>query len=100
MFSSFFRWLFGKEELSDTLYVGNLVYTASKQDLMTHFSQFGQIVSARVIRDNRTKRSRGYGFVTFSNAKSAHSALKMEGVELKGRPMRVRFAHDKPSIIE
>jgi len=97
MFSTFFRWLFRKKKLNDTLYIGNLVYTVNKQDLVASFSQFGEIVNARVIRDNRTKRSRGYGFVTFSSGRAAYHALKMEGQDLKGRPMRVRFAHDKPA---
>lgn len=94
MFSLLKR-IFGRKPKNDTLYIGNLIYTATKQDLTNTFSKFGKIVNARVIRDNRTRKSRGYGFVTFSTEQAAKSALAMEGHEIKGRPVRVRFAHDR-----
>jgi len=84
-----------EQQITDTLYVGNLVYSANNSDLIDAFSQFGRIENARIIRDNRTHRSKGFGFVTFARETAAKEALAMEGCEIKGRPIRVRFAHVK-----
>ena len=92
----FFRRLFGFSKQYNTLYVGNLIYSATSSDLKKMFSKFGEIENTRVIRDNRSKKSKGYGFVTFSSKKDANKALSMEGYNLKGRQLRVRLANSSP----
>lgn len=81
---------------SNTLYVGNLNYSIGSADLNRAFAKFGVIENARVIRDNRSKRSKGYGFVTFENYQDAKQALSLEGYLFKGRNLRVRFANSEP----
>lgn len=95
-FKKIFNVLFFRNKLFNTIYVGNLVYSATAADLRAMFSKFGYIVNTRVIKNVRTNRSKGYGFVTFKDHIDAKSALVMEGKSIKGRPIRVRFAHSKP----
>ena len=59
---------------NSTLYVGNLVYSATSADLRKIFSEFGDVENTRIIRDSKSKRSKGYGFVTFSSNKQADAA--------------------------
>lgn len=78
------------------IYVGNLSYEASDDDLRAAFEAFGQVSSARVIRDRETGRSRGFGFVEMPNADEARKAI--EGVNNKdvaGRPVRVNEARPR-----
>ncbi len=68
------------------IYVGNLPFDASDQDLQTAFSAFGQVASARVVMDRFTGRSRGFGFVEMPNDTEARAAIEqLNGKELKGR---------------
>jgi cold-inducible RNA-binding protein len=80
---------------TNTLYVGNLIYSATTSDLKEAFSKFGPIENTRIIRDNRTRKSKGFGFVTYKSARYATEALSMEGQPIKGRPVRVRLANSK-----
>lgn len=78
------------------IYVGNLSYEASDEDLRAAFEGFGQVSSARVIRDKETGRSRGFGFVEMPNADEARKAI--EGVnnkDIAGRPVRVNEARPR-----
>lgn len=77
------------------VYVGNLPYNVSEQDLEGLFSEYGNIVSATVIKDFETGRSKGFGFVEFDNQTSAQSALKLDGQDFQGRRMKVNIARDK-----
>lgn len=78
------------------LYVGNLLYTTTEDDLRTLFSQYGSVDSAAVITDRDTGRSKGFGFVEFGNddeAKNAMSALS--GQQYGGRALTVNEARPK-----
>ena len=78
------------------IYVGNFSYEASDDDLRSAFEPFGQVTSARVIKDRETGRSRGFGFVEMPNADEARKAI--EGVNNKdvaGRPVRVNEARPR-----
>jgi RNA recognition motif-containing protein len=75
------------------LYVGNLAWTVTDQDLQDVFSEAGEVTSAQVIVDRETKRSRGFGFVEMGSDESAEEAVKtLNGRDLKGRPIRVNEA--------
>lgn len=63
--------------MSKKLYVGNLPYEATTDDLRTHFSQAGTVVDAVVIIDKRTGRSKGFGFVEFEKDEEAAKAIEM-----------------------
>ena len=75
------------------LYVGNLSYTTTDASLAEYFGQAGAVVSASVIMDKRTGRSKGFGFVEFDSAESAQSAVTMfNGKDFGGRNLTVNEA--------
>ena len=84
-----------QNEPNTQLYVGNLSYRASDDDVSEFFGSFGAIETIRVIKDRRTGRSKGFAFVTFAKIKSATAALEAHGQDFSGRSLIVRYA--KPS---
>lgn len=78
------------------IYVGNLAYEVTDEDLNEAFSPFGEVTSARVIRDRFTDRSRGFGFVEMSNDTEAQTAIDdVNGKEIKGRAVTVNQARPR-----
>lgn len=72
------------------IYVSNLSYLATEEDLQQAFEAFGQIESVKIIKDRSSGRSRGYGFVEMPAEAEAWSAINnLNGTELKGRALRV-----------
>jgi len=75
------------------LYVGNLPYSITSDQLKTTFSEYGEIVDAVVISDKRTGMSKGFGFVEFANEADAQKAVEaMAGKDMDGRKLVVNFA--------
>lgn len=75
------------------LFVGNLDYTVTGDDLRELFAQSGTVVDAVVIMDKMSGRSRGFGFVEMSSDDEAKAAVeKMNGADLKGRKINVNEA--------
>jgi RNA recognition motif-containing protein len=75
------------------LYVGNLAWAVSDQDLRDLFSEAGKVDSSQVIVDRETNRSRGFGFVEMASDEAAEAAIKkFNGRDLKGRAIRVNEA--------
>lgn len=82
-----------RRKMSAKLFIGNLDYTVTSDDLRDAFSKFGTVVDAVVITDRETKRSRGFGFVEFSSEEEAKKAVEgMNQQELKGRKINVNEA--------
>lgn len=80
------------------LYVGNLPYKATDEDLMTLFSSVGGVASARVMRDMATGRARGFGFVEMTTDEAAQKAIeKLHQHEMDGRAIVVNEAQPKPA---
>ena len=78
------------------LYVGNLPYNTTEDDLRNLFSQYGSIDSVAVITDRETGRSKGFGFVEFGNDAEARSAIQaLSGQEYGGRALTVYEARPK-----
>jgi cold-inducible RNA-binding protein len=78
------------------LYIGNLPYSMTDEGLEQAFAPHGELTSARVIIDRETGRSRGFGFVEYSNDEQGKAAMEaMDGHELDGRPLRVNEAHER-----
>lgn len=78
------------------LYVGNLAYAVSNEDLKSLFEEFGTIRSAKVIIDRDTKRSKGFGFVEFENDEDAQAAIdELDGAEFEGRTLKVNIARPR-----
>ena len=72
------------------IYVGNLSYEATEENLKETFEGFGHVESAKVITDMYTGRSRGFGFVEMSSPEEAEAAQKaLNGFEFQGRPLKV-----------
>ncbi len=79
------------------IYVGNLSFNTDDESLESLFSQHGKVVSARVITDRETGRSRGFGFVEMGSNDEAASAIEaLNNTEHEGRNLRVNEAEDKP----
>ncbi|MFO7876021.1 MAG: RNA-binding protein [Desulfovermiculus sp.] len=81
--------------MSKKMYVGNLPFSSTEDDLRDLFSQYGEVQSANIIYDRETGRSRGFGFVEMAeeNADSAIAALN--GNEFGGRTLRVNEARPR-----
>lgn len=75
------------------LFVGNIDYNTSEQDLADFFASAGTVNSATIITDRMTGRSKGFGFVEMSSPEEAQNALDtLDGQELNGRPLAVKEA--------
>jgi cold-inducible RNA-binding protein len=82
--------------MSKKLYVGNLPYSVNDQKLNEIFSAYGEVVSAKVITDYESGRSKGFGFVEMANDGDASTAIQqLDGKELDGRNVRVNEARPK-----
>jgi cold-inducible RNA-binding protein len=80
------------------LYVGNLAYSVSNDDLHELFSQAGQVQSATVITDKFSGQSKGFGFVEMTTAEEAANAIRQfNDAELKGRNIKVNEAKPRES---
>jgi RNA recognition motif-containing protein len=79
------------------LYVGNLPYSVSDSDLQQLFGQHGSVVSAQVIMDRDTGRSKGFGFVEMASDAEAQAAIDaLNGQQHDGRALTVNEARPKP----
>ena len=82
--------------MSTKLYVGNLSFNVSSDDLQEHFAQAGTVESAKVIEDRDTGRSRGFGFVEMSSSEEAMAAIEQfNGQDLDGRSLVVNEARPR-----
>jgi cold-inducible RNA-binding protein len=81
--------------MSNKIFVGNLAYSASEADLEAAFGDYGPIHEVKIVMDRETKKSRGFGFITFESPEAAKRAHEMDGKELKERPLRVNAARSK-----
>lgn len=81
--------------MTKKMYVGNLPFTSSEEDVRELFSQFGEVQSVKLITDRETGRPRGFGFVEMDreDADSAMSAL--DGNEFSGRNLKVNEARPR-----
>jgi RNA recognition motif-containing protein len=79
--------------VSTKLYVGNLPWTFNNNQLLDTFKPHGNVVSAKVVTDKESGRSRGFGFIEMENDNDANSAIKaLNGSELSGRKLVVASA--------
>jgi cold-inducible RNA-binding protein len=88
-----------KEEapsVAKKMYVGNLSYTANEDELRRIFEEFGNVVSAQVIMDRETGRSKGFAFVEMSSDQEAQAAISaLDGKEIGGRVLKVNEARPR-----
>ena len=75
------------------IYIGNLAYTVTEDDLRDAFSEFGEVESASIINDKFSGRSKGFGFVDMPNDSEAREAIEsMNEKDLNGRTIKVNEA--------
>jgi RNA recognition motif-containing protein len=85
--------MFEEETMGKKLYVGNLPFTTTDQDLGEIFTQIGQVSSAKVVMDRDSGRSKGFGFVEMNTDDEAQNAIsQFNGAQLNGRALTVNEA--------
>jgi len=82
--------------MAQKLYVGNLAFSMTSEELGGLFGEHGKVVSAKVITERETGRSRGFGFVEYDNRTAGENAIReLNGKNVGGRPLVVREAEDR-----
>jgi RNA recognition motif-containing protein len=83
-------------QLGNKIYVGNLPFTVTEDELRNVFTPHGEVQSVAVIMDRETGRPRGFGFVEMGDANGASNAIRaLDGTDLGGRSMKVNEAQDR-----
>jgi len=83
--------------MSTKLFVGNLAYATMDHQLEQLFGEYGTVLSANVVLDRQTGRSRGFAFVEFEEESAAQEAINaLNETEFDGRNITVRVAYDRP----
>ncbi|HJZ41333.1 MAG TPA: RNA-binding protein [Bacteroidales bacterium] len=78
------------------IYVGNLHFNVSEDELRKAFEEYGEVASVKIITDKYSGRSKGFGFVEMLNDKEANDAIEnLNGTEIKGRSVNVNQAREK-----
>src|ERR1700733_2917382 len=78
------------------LFVGNLTFTATENDLQDHFAQAGVVVSVNIMQDRMTGRSRGFAFIEMASKEDAEKAIQMfHSKDFQGRPLTVNEARPR-----
>lgn len=81
--------------MTKTLYVGNLPWATTQEDLTEVFSQYAEIISARIAQDRETGRSRGFGFVEVPADQAEAAITALNGAVYGGRPLTVNEARPR-----
>src|SRR5438445_11728340 len=82
--------------MAKNIYVGNLVWDCTADDLLALFQEHGAVARAQVITDRETGRSRGFGFVEMNDDAEAQKAIDaLNGADFKGRPLTVNEARPR-----
>jgi RNA recognition motif-containing protein len=77
-----------------TIYVGNIHYSLSEEDVKRIFEVLGKVEAIKIIRDKKTNKSKGFGFLEMANKKEAMESIKtLDGKTVAGRNLRVLRAH-------
>ncbi len=82
--------------MSKKLYVGNLSFNSTEEDIRTQFANFGEVMSVSLITDRDTGRLRGFGFVEMDEEGARAAIEGMDGKDFDGRTLKVNEAQDKP----
>ena len=81
--------------MGKNIYVGNLSFDTTEEGLRTAFEQHGTVLSAKIITDRETGRSRGFGFVEMENEAADSAIQALNGQELDGRALKVNEARPR-----
>lgn len=84
------------EKMKMNIYVGNLSYKMTDEDLRKLFSDFGTVAESKIVSDRDTGRSKGFGFVEMPNQAEGEEAIRqLNGKEIEGRSINVNIAKPK-----
>ncbi|WP_307983701.1 RNA-binding protein [uncultured Helicobacter sp.] len=78
-----------------SIYVGNLAYSATNQDLVDLFTQFGKVESIKLINDRETGRPKGFGFIEMDDESALKAISSLDNTEFMGRKIKVNEANPK-----
>lgn len=78
-----------------TLYVGNIPFRSDEHSIQELFQSFGYVASVRLVKDRRTKRLKGYGFVEIDSQAADKAQSSLNNSEFQGRTIKVRAAHSE-----
>ncbi len=78
------------------LFVGNLSYSATEDEIRELFAQYGEVLSVKLITDRETGRPRGFGFVEMEDAEADAAVTGLNGTDVGGRSLRVDEARERP----
>ncbi|GAD18203.1 Rna-binding protein [Helicobacter fennelliae] len=78
-----------------SIYVGNLAYSATNQDLVDLFTQFGKVESVKLINDRETGRPKGFGFIEMDDESALKAISSLDNTEFMGRKIKVNEANPK-----
>jgi RNA recognition motif-containing protein len=78
------------------IYVGNLPWSATEDEIREHFGAHGEVHSVALITDRETGRPRGFGFIEMDDDAAQAAISALDGQEMSGRPLRVNEAQDRP----
>ncbi len=82
-----------------TIYVGNLAFATTEEELADAFANYGDVQSVKIVKDHETGRSKGFGFVEMTDDASGDRAINaMNGRKLKGRELKVNKAFHKKDM--
>ncbi len=84
------------EKMAKTIYVGNLPFSASEEDVRDLFQVHGEVLSVKLITDRETGRPRGFGFVDMDDSSAATAIRELDGKDFGGRPLRINEAKERP----
>lgn len=79
-----------------TIYVGNLPFNATEQDVRSMFEQHGPVESVKLVNDRETGKPRGFGFVDMPPSEAQAAIQALNGFQMNGRPLRVNEAQERP----
>lgn len=89
------------KSLSMNIYVGNISYNSSEEDLENLFSEYGAVNSVKIVINKHTGRSKGFGFVEMANNEEGNKAVEsLDGYDLNGRNLRVDKANEREEKVE
>jgi RNA recognition motif-containing protein len=80
-----------------TIYVGNLPFSATEDEVRGLFERHGKVESVKMINDRETGRPRGFGFVEMASGEAQNAIQQLNGFQMGGRPLRVNEAQERPA---
>lgn len=87
----------GRSSVAKNIYVGNLPFSASEEQINELFAQYGEVVRVSLITDRETGRPRGFGFVEMDDERAEEAIQALNGRDFGGRTLRVNLARERGS---